>query len=495
MLSRFLLFSGLFVFAYTLTNPPDLHAFNILGCSFNFGDNPEGCINGKVNDRINQVQNDANHKIDDANKKAQDAQRQADVARQYLQNNPSLAKLRGEQQILQAARSLQIEPLMQCLESAQASGRTDITQYIQRLNANPGEFAKWVVNDIWQLIESDFDRLMAEELQALHAPSSQIALRMADPAYGLAKFRRMAEKHEGARCLLQQLNPRLPDIQRSAAELQTTIRAKTEALYNQRLQPLVDEAVGKGLKAAIGASMRQARVSLPASGSAWSPAPAPSGQPTGAPPAMQVARLSPQVLQPQGMICSRGLEEGASAPTEGITSRGLTDVKDLFPGPGDVKDIATGVLSEYLLNPPAVNQSADRVHQLVVALNTPNSQVAPALAALRTSLDNSFQLPAVAYLDIGLEIVRFTGHKFIDSERLEIDLGGGLAIPPGGAFMVEAAVKSLAAVENTVDEVAGSACGLIPEAGAAVCNAVLWVVEKGWEWVGRPASSRECSSA
>jgi hypothetical protein len=195
------------------------------------------------------------------------------------------------------------------------------------------------------------------------------------------------------------------------------------------------------------------------------------------------------------MICSRGLEEGASAPTEGITSRGLTDVKDLFPGPGDVKDIATGVLSEYLLNPPAVNQSADRVHQLVVALNTPNSQVAPALAALRTSLDNSFQLPAVAYLDIGLEIVRFTGHKFIDSERLEIDLGGGLAIPPGGAFMVEAAVKSLAAVENTVDEVAGSACGLIPEAGAAVCNAVLWVVEKGWEWVGRPASSRECSSA
>jgi hypothetical protein len=188
------------------------------------------------------------------------------------------------------------------------------------------------------------------------------------------------------------------------------------------------------------------------------------------------------------MIRSRGVEEGDSAPTEGITSRGLTDVKDLFPGPGDVKDIATGVLSEYLLNPPAVHQSADRVHQLAVALDSPNRQaVSPALVALRTSLDNTFQLPAVAYLDIGLEIVRFTGHKFIDSERAEIDLGAGLAIPPGGAFMVEAAIKSLSAVENTVDEVAGAACGLIPEAGAAVCDAVLWVVEKGWEWVGRPA--------
>lgn len=491
MLSRSLLFSGLFVFAYTLTNPPDLHGFNILGCSFNFGDNPEGCINGKVNDRINQVQNDANHKIDDANKKAQDAQRQADAARQDLQNSPFLAKLRGEQQILQAARSLQIEPLMQCLESAQASGRTDITQYIQRLNGNPGEFAKWVVNDIWQLIESDFDRLMAEELQALHAPSSQIALHMADPTYGLMKFRRMAEKHEGARCLLQQINPRLQDIQRSAGELQMTIRAKTEALYNQRLKPLVDEAVGKGLKAAIGASMRQALVPLPASASAWSSAPMPSSQTssnTGAPPAMQLAPVAPQVLQqPQGMIRSRGLEEGDSALAESITSRGLTDVKDLFPGPGDVKNIATGVFSEYLLNPPAVHQSADRVHQLVVALDSPNRQTVPsALASLRTSLDNTFQLPAVAYLDIGIEIIRFTGHKFIDSERAEIDLGAGLAVPPGGAFMVEAAIKSLGTVENTVDEVAGAACGLIPEAGAAVCNVVLWVAEKGWEWVGRP---------
>jgi hypothetical protein len=480
------------VLACIVTAATDLLAFSVMGCNFNFGENPEGCINGKINEQINQAKNDANRKIDDANKKAQDAQRQADAARQELQNSPFLAKLRGEQQILQAVRSLQIEPLMQCLESARASGRTDIAQYIQRLNGNPGDFAKWVVDDIWRLVESDFDRLMAEELQALRAPSSQLALRMADPAYGMAKFRRMAEKHEGARCLLQQINPRMPDIQRAAAELQSTIRAKTDALYSQRLKPLVDEAVGKGLKAAIGASMRQAKVTLPASASAWSSAPVPPGQPSGSagtPPTMQMAPVTPQVFQqPSGMIRSRGLEEAENAPPEEITSRGLTDVKDLFPGPGEVKDIATGVLSGYLLNPPAVHQSADRVHQLAVALDAQNRQGVPAaLATVRTSLDNTFQLPAVAYLDIGIEIIRFSGHKFIDSERAEIELGGGMAIPPGGAFMVEAAIKSLGTVENTVDEVAGAACGLIPEAGAAVCDAVLWVVEKGWEWVGRPA--------
>lgn len=494
ILLRLLAVSGALTIAATGAVAPELHAFSVMGCDFNVGQNPENCIKGKVDAQISEAKNDANRRIDDANKKAQDAQRQADAARQELQNSPFLAKLRGEQQILQAVRSLQIEPLMQCLEAARASGRTDVTQYIQRLNGNPGDFAKWVVDDIWRLVESDFDRLMAEELQALRAPSSQMALRMSDPAYGMMKFRRMAEKHEGARCLLQQMNPRLPDVQRAAAEMQASVRAKTDALYTQRLKPLVDEAVGKGLRAAIGAGMRKSGVQLPASAAAWSPVGGASTQPagnTGNSSAMQVAPSAPQLFQQtpaQGMIRSRSVEEGDQALPDEITSRGLTDVKDLFPGPGEVKTVATGVLSEYLLNPPAVHQSADRVHQLAVALNTPNNPgVPPALSALRTSLDNTFQLPAVAYLDIGIEIIRFTGHKFIDSERAEIDLGGGMAIPPGGAFMVEAAIKSLGSVENTVDEVAGAACGLIPEAGAAVCDAALWVVEKGWEWVGRPA--------
>ena len=404
-----------FAFACIVGTVPTLEAFNVPGCNFNFGDNPVGCINGKVNDLVNEAKNEASRRVDDANKKAQEAQHQADVARQELQNNPFLAKLRGEQQILQAARSLQIEPLMQCLESARASGHTDVAQYIHRLNGNPGEFVKWAVDDIWRLVDEDFDRLMAEELQTLRAPASQMALRMADPAYGLAKFRRMAEKHEGARCLLQQINPRMPDIQRSAAELRTSIRTKMDVLYNQRLKPLVDEAVGKGLKAAIGTSIRQAKVTLPASASAWSSAPVPPSQPsdsTGTPPAMQIAPMTAQSLQmPQGMIRSRGLEEAEILPTEEITSRGLTDVKDLSPGPGEVKDIAAGVLSAYLLNPPAVHQSVDRVHQLAVALDAQNRQGVPAaLATVRTSLGNTFQLPAVAYLDIGIEIVRFSGH-------------------------------------------------------------------------------------
>lgn len=476
----------------------DLHAFSVMGCNFNFGENPEGCINGKINEQVNQAKNEANRKIDDANKKAKEAQDAANAARQELQNSPFLARLRGEQQILQAVRSLQIEPLMQCLETARASGRTDVGQYIQRLTANPGEFTKWLAEDIWRLLEADFDRVMAEELQGLRNPSALAFQQMADPGYAIAKIRRVAEKHEAARCLVQQLSPRLPDLQRSAGELQAITRARMEALYNQRLKPLVDEAVGKGLRAALNASMQQTRLTAPAQAPQPAP-PAPSQMPPPAtPPSKEVQTTAPMQQAPQtfqqapsvpnkfGGVRSRGLEENAEAPEGDVSSRGIKEAASYLPGPGAVVDIANGVLAEYLLNPAAVHQSADRVHQLAVALDSPNRQGVPAAAAaVRASLDNTFQLPGIAYLDIGLEIIRYMGHTFIDSERPDIDLGAGLAIPPGGAFMVEAALKAASSAANSIDQTVGGVCGLVPEVGAGACNIGLWVVDKGWEWGGR----------
>lgn len=395
-------------------------------------------------------------------------------------------------------RSLQIEPLMQCLEADRASGRTDVGQYIQRLNANPGEFTKWLAEDIWRILESDFDRIMAEELQGLRNPSSRAFQQMADPGYAVAKIRRVADRHEAARCLVQQLTPRLPDLQRSAGELQASTRARMETLYNQRLKPLVDDAVGRGLRAALGVTMQQARTSTSRPAPSVQPTPVqppapPSQSPKDAPALLPVPQQTPQTYQPMqpatntfGGIRKRGLDEATEDHTGEIGSRGIKDAAAYLPGPGEVADIANGVLAEYLLKPEAVHQSADRVHQLAVALDTPNRQGVPqAVAALRTSLDNTFQLPGIAYLDIGLEIIRYIGHTFIDSEQPDIDLGAGLAIPPGGAFMVEAALKAASSAANSVDQTLGGVCGLVPEVGAGACNVGLWVVDKGWEWGGR----------
>lgn len=183
--------SMLLVTVAILAQMPAAEAFDVLGCSVTIGANPDdvrGCIEGKVNDRVNQARNEANQK----------AQQQI----HDMQNSPNFARLAGEQKILQGARMLNIEPLVLCLENAKASGRTDLVQYIQRFNGNPGEFVKWIMDDVWRLAESDMDRLMSEEFQELRTPTSRFRQGAQDPSYLLGKIRRLADRHEGARCLL-----------------------------------------------------------------------------------------------------------------------------------------------------------------------------------------------------------------------------------------------------------------------------------------------------
>ncbi|HEY3197892.1 MAG TPA: hypothetical protein VGJ57_07745 [Nitrospirales bacterium] len=453
-------------------------AFEVMGCTFGPRDNPQDCINGKVNDRINQIQNDANQKIKDANQKAQEAQQRADAARRDVESGINFARLQGEQQLLRAARDLKLEPLMQCLAAAHTSGRADLSQYIQRFSANPGEFVKWMMDDLWRLAEADVDRLLAEELAELRKPTSKFRQNAPDPANSLAKLRRLAERHEGARCLLQYLDPRLPDLQRAAGELQAATTTRTMALFNQKVRPIIDDTMGRGMRAVMDATMKR--------GAARRAQPLP----------LPVGPLLPPA---KGQIGTRDLDAHEN-PGQEVSPRGIGDVasglKDLVPGPGDVKDIANGVFAEYLLNPKGVTNSADKIHLLALALSPANRTTMPrALADVRTAVDTNFQMPAVAYLDIGMEILRFTGNKFIDSEAPELDLGAGLAIPPGGGFIVNEAVSSLSTFEESVEKVAGAACGLIPEAGAAACNAVLWVANKGWEWVGRPAVKQAALAA
>jgi hypothetical protein len=445
---------ALIIGALTLAQPQKANAWRVVDCDFTGNvDAFINCINGKFN-----------------------AAR--DEARRAVEAGPNFARLEGEQKLLHAIRDLRLEPLMQCLAAAQASGRTDLSQYVQRFNANPGEFVKWMMDDIWRLAEADFDHLMAEELQELRAPTSKFRLSAQDPSYSLAKLRRLAERHEGARCLIRYLDPRMPDIQRAASDLQAATSARVTALFNQKLRPIIDNTIARGMRTVVDTTMKKA-----------------------------AARRSQQALLPggiqlppaKGQIRTRDIDADAGSGQD-ISARGIGDaasgLKDLLPDTGDVKDIANGVFAEYLLNPKGVTNSADKVHLLAIALTQANRAAMPsALADVKTAVDTRFQLPAVAYLDIGMEILRFTGNKYIDSEAPEIDLGSGLAIPPGGAFVVNEAVSSFSTLEESAEKVAGAACGLIPEGGAAACNAVLWVANKGWEWVGRPAVKQAALAA
>lgn len=43
---RHIMYAELCAVTFAFASASTLHAFNILDCSFNFGDNPEACING-----------------------------------------------------------------------------------------------------------------------------------------------------------------------------------------------------------------------------------------------------------------------------------------------------------------------------------------------------------------------------------------------------------------------------------------------------------------
>jgi hypothetical protein len=60
VLLRYLVLACVLVCASVASHVSKVEAFNVLGCNFNPGDNPESCINDKVNERVNAVKNEMN---------------------------------------------------------------------------------------------------------------------------------------------------------------------------------------------------------------------------------------------------------------------------------------------------------------------------------------------------------------------------------------------------------------------------------------------------
>jgi hypothetical protein len=80
------------------------------------------------------------------------------------------------------------------------------------------------------------------------------------------------------------------------------------------------------------------------------------------------------------------------------------------------------------------------------------------------------------YLEIGVEMLRVMAHKYMKSK--EAGHGGQL---------LDQAIGLLQTGEGTVEKVVSALCGLIPEAGAAICAVVEEVVELAWSNVAAVA--------
>lgn len=509
-------------------------AFNVLGCNFNPGDNPESCINGKINEQVNQAKNEMNTKVNDANKKAQEAQRQADAARQELQNSPNLARLRGEQLMLQSVRTLQLEPLIQCLESNRAFPQADLAQYVARAGSNPGELAKWVLEDLLRHVEGDFDRLMAEEIQVLRQPSMQAMQRLASPDAAIAKLQRLAERHPAARCLSQHIAPRMQMLRQAGQDLQTIILIRANAMYDAKVKPVVMETIGRGTASLVQLTQRLAQegtlsavqttapLSAPIGGTGQpapgTPSPAFGGKPGPSPQSELPAVLkeSPQagamtippppqqekVTQPAGPQDSGQLQQGGRMPAgavrkrsvdgneeiaedANVTSRGLGEYATTnLPTGSEIYTIANGIISRHLLSPTGIAAKATSIRTLAAALPNPQAR-ATALTTVQQQLAPNIQVPVSVYLEIGMEILRFMGHKFINSESGELSIKGGFALPPGGAFMVTQGAQSLSFVKDGFMSIGLGLCGL-PPAVAINCSFAKTMAEGAFDYLFVP---------
>ena len=132
----------------------------------------------------------------------------------------------------------------------------------------------------------------------------------------------------------------------------------------------------------------------------------------------------------------------------------------------ELKAVANGVYAKYLIK--QLQNGSTAIQSFTKALGNPGAQSA-AVTHIQQALRPQAQWPELFRLELGGEIVRAMGHKYIDSDR-----------PGHGGFLVNQAMGLIQLSEGTIEKVASALCGLVPEAGAAVCAVVEEAMDAVW---------------
>ena len=132
----------------------------------------------------------------------------------------------------------------------------------------------------------------------------------------------------------------------------------------------------------------------------------------------------------------------------------------------ELKAVANGVYAKYLIR--QLQNSSTAIQAFTKALGNPAAQ-SSALTQVQHALNPQAQWPKLFRLELGAEIIRAMGHKYLDSDR-----------PGHGGFLVNEAVGLIQLSEGTVEKVSSALCGVVPEVGAAVCAVVEEALDAVW---------------
>lgn len=489
------------------------------------------CVQGKIdsevdktrralNQQINSLQGDLNRARADLERAQRDAQGQIDseVAKARAALNQEINKLQADLNKAQAdldraqrdfqrqagalfaaldpatLGQLNLEPLVQCLAQTPA----DLQRLVTDFAGDPARFAQTEFEVLWRIAAQHMDRMMRNQLQALGRGSVNASIAsLVNEADRM--MTELAAQRASSRCLWQAIAPQRAQARQIAVQIYPSVDRQMKQLMAQHVQPAIFGAVtdhlGRVLAQATGSPPPPRQPAPPPTATPRPPAPRPSATPSPAPaPARTPARVRMDQVQLQALpLRTRGeegedgehewieVDDATAAVVERSADEGLITergVEDLLPGTEELAKIARGVAAKYLLDAGKIRTVAGNVTQLAGALG--NEQASQqALARVEGALASTQVWTELVLLEIGVEILRFIGHKYIDSNE-----------PWGGASLVNMGVGLLNTLETTVGNVAEAACGLVPEVGAAVCSVVRECVEIAYHNVGVVAAEQ-----
>lgn len=383
----------------------------------------KSCINGK----ISKINSDAKKATDAAKAQAQEFQTQLN----NLKNSPFLAKLDGERRMLEAVRTLNLEPFFTCLAQSQ-SLQPQFTSRIQLLASNPGKFAADLTNEIWTIAQQRSQALMAEHLQALRTSGGPGDLnQVADRSIRL--FTQLANEHPVTRCITPRLNSQIAMIKQASLQLAPQMEARLKQTFDQVFAPVMYETVGKALGTML-KSLTQLQ-----------------------PPRSQTT------IRPRGIPDDQATSQTSdSEPNDPVSSRNVPMAVAgkviQFLTPDEIESVANGIAFQHIFTKDFAEARA-HIDQLALSVGNPaTNQVA--LTRLRQVLTRQDVIPEVLRFEVGHAILRFAGHKFIDCSLP--NCGGDIVVQLLGAsaLLKDVVVEIISAVCSLADIVGGGVCGV-----------------------------------
>ena len=368
------------------------------------------CLNAQVEKQVDSA-------VSIVERQLQQVDQQRKAALRDLQDLQRLVPvgidLRQHQDLLKALaifQGINLSSLNSCLNAAKNTQR-DLLQLMGKFSSNPEEFPSYMLTSAWEQMSTNFDVLMQEEMAGLRAAAASATI--PDPDMLIARsvhtLKKLGEKDPAARCLHAAVEPHVPAMRKIAKQVHADMSNRTMKMLNERVMPVVMDAAGT-----------------------------------------QIGQVLDQI--------TRSDSTGDS-------------LLALLPNQKELDRIIRGVAAEQLIRPKHVKKVADKLDVLTENFSDPPKRT-EALQEFNRLLDKHEVWPEDVAFQVGIEILRFVGHQWIDGE------GTGQ-----GGFIGNLGIATITSTRDTVNGVVEAGCGLIPEAGAAICSVFLEMTNLAYNYV------------